>query len=259
MLKLPRLYINGFPKAGLHLAELMVNTTWKPVNKKYNWYGTSAWHTEARNLETAPKLAVIQNGQYLKGHANYNEYLCEMLIGLEIGMVFVYRDLRDVAVSQAYHILSKNEELLHPARDFYPDDFDDVLTLVIAGLGEYDGLLERWRKFEPWLDTFWVFSVRYDELLKRPEKAAGRFFEYYYSLALQHAGIDGVKIDKAIKDKMVKAMVSRMKSHDTVTFRKGKTGQWRYEFKPQHIELFKRYDTDNALLRLGFEKEKDWH
>jgi len=259
MLQLPRLYLNGFPKSGLHLAELMVRSVFSPVDKKYNWYATNAWVTESRHLDIAPKLAVTEQGQYFKGHAGYNEYLKDLLIGLEIGVVFVYRDLRDVAVSQTYHILSDKEQLLHPAKEIYPKNFDDALTAVIEGLGEYAGIIERWNTFAPWLDKYWVYCVKFEDMIKKPEKVASGFYDYFYQMALLHANIETLTIDKRAKNKSCAHIVASMKERKSLTFRKGKTGQWKYEFKPKHVELFKKHDTQNVLMKLGYEKHKDWH
>ena len=258
-LVLPRLYLNGFPKSGLHLAELMVGSIFQQAFPDWNWYGTNAWNTEPKNLDKSAKLAIIQPGSYLKGHSGYSEDIKNMLIGLQIGMVFIYRDLRDVAVSQTYHILSDRESLMHPAREYYAKDFNTVLKQVISGINEYDGLLSRWKIFSPWMDKFWVLPVRYDEMLKRPEKAAGRFFDYFHRLAVTFAGKEEIKIDKDVKTRTVKRMVGKMRQRQSITFRKGKTGEWRYEFKKEHADLFKEHDTDNVLLKLGFEKNKDWH
>ncbi|MBU2099597.1 MAG: hypothetical protein KKD00_12600, partial [Gammaproteobacteria bacterium] len=68
-----RLYLNGFPKSGLHLAELMVSAIFKPVRPDHNWYGTNAWTTELKNLDKSPKLAAIEPGHYLKGHSGWSE------------------------------------------------------------------------------------------------------------------------------------------------------------------------------------------
>jgi hypothetical protein len=256
---LPRLYVNGFPKAGLHLAELMVSTLFKPANPGHNWYGTNAWTAETLRLDKAVVMAIVKPGHYLKGHSGWSAELNKMMVGLQVGMVFVYRDLRDVVVSQAYHILSKNPNLIHPARELYSKDLQSVMCEVIAGVGDKDGIMARWQSFAPWLDLTWVFPVKYADLLHRPEKVASRFFDYILSLRLTYDGIDAMQVDRAYKNKLVQAMVNNMHNTHTVTYRKAKTRQWRYEFTPEHVQLFKQYDPQNVLMQLGFEKRQDWH
>ena len=54
---------------------------------------------------------------------------------------------------------------------------------------------------------------------------------------------------------MVKTSLMTNKSQ---TFRKGLSGEWRNEFKPQHVEAFKRHDVNNWLVKLGYEDSLDW-
>ena len=253
-MKTPRMYINGFPKSGLHLAERMVVSMFDPVRSDYNWYGTNAWSTSRHNLEEAATLAVIQPGQYLHGHTGWLKSIEEILIGLEIGMVLVYRDLRDVVVSQAHHILSDSDKLNHPAREIYPDDIHEVMKTVITGIDDYEGVFERWDTFAPWLEKDWVFPITYRELLRKPQRAAKRFLEYCIGIAYG----EEVMIDKELKNNLTEHMVGMLKQRESATFRKGKTGTWKEEFTPEITELFKAHDTKNVIVGLGFEKDNNW-
>ena len=58
---------------------------------------------------------------------------------------------------------------------------------------------------------------------------------------------------KRLAERMVKATQS-----PSPTFRKGKTGGWRDEFKPEHVAAFKRSDPDGWLVRLGYEGDGGW-
>jgi hypothetical protein len=42
------------------------------------------------------------------------------------------------------------------------------------------------------------------------------------------------------------------------TFRKGHVGGWREEFKPEHVEAFKRSDAEGWLVQLGYADGYDW-
>ena len=259
MLELPRLYLNGFPKSGLHLSELMVGSLYEPMRKAHNWLGTNPWDTEMINIEKLPVLACMEKNQFIKGHSGWTQDLEDMLVGLQIGMVMVYRDLRDVVVSQAYHILSDDERLKHPSRDMYPDDLHEVMKMVITGVGDKDGIFARWDTYQPWLSKSWVLPVKYEDMIKRPEKVVKQFYLYGYSLELAHNGIDEIKISADSKNQICNMIVSQMRRKDTITYRKGKTKQWRYEFDKEIIDLFKKHDKNNVLMQLEFEKNKDWH
>jgi hypothetical protein len=245
MLELPRLYVNGFPKSGLHLAELLVSALYTPAYQK-TWFGTNAWTVRKMNMERLDVLATIHKGEYMKGHSGYSEEMERMLIGLQIGMVFIYRDLRDVVVSQAYHILSDDEDLKHPARELYPNDLKATMKAVITGCGADDGIFERWNNFKVWMDKPWVLSIRYEELLHRPHKVAKQFLKYIISLELTHTGKEQAKIDVILFNALVNRLAEHTRNTNTVTYRKGKTKQWKYEFTPEIERLFN--DTRNQQL-----------
>jgi len=260
----PRLYVNGFPKSGLHLAECMVKQMFKPVRKKNNWWGTNAWTTERYGMDGdylwASKLASINPGQYMKGHSGYTSKLHGALADLNVSMVLIYRDLRDVVVSQAHHITNSGKtgsdaDLWHPEPELYKGDFEHVMKLIIEGVGKYDSIFERWDTFAPWLEHDGIFPITFREMLRKPERAANRFFDYAVGVAM---GQD-VYIDKDIKKQIVDDLVGMLKSRSSITYRQGKTGTWKDAFTPEITELFKAHDKKNVLVNLGFEKDDRWH
>jgi len=256
-MQLPPLYLNGFPKSGLHMADLMVSEVYKPFMTK-NWLGTNAWTNIRLNMDKLSVLALLKPGQYIKGHSGHSQELETMLTGLGFCVVLIYRDLRDVVVSQAYHILSDNEDLKHPAREIYPDDLEGVMRLVITGISDYDGIFSRWASFEPWLSKPWVFPIKYRDLRLQTNRIARDFLHYLVSMELLQTGETEMKLNRAVVNQLIENIVQRTK-RKSVTFRKGKTGGWRYEFTPEITQLFKKYDKTETLVRLGFEKNRNWN
>lgn len=262
---------NGFPKSGTHLLVQMVNPVarYNPGTEaglfKKPWTGTFAhnsWTNERVSLEqTCFKAGRILPGHMLKAHLGHSEELERFLYLLGVVHVFIYRDLRDVAVSQAYHILNSDDErLAHPEPELYRGlgGFGEVLSAVIGGLGRYPGVLARWRHYAPWLDVNWVLSVRYEDLRADPEAWAERIFchgmnrsaaTWNREVGFEESGL------RAVINVMVKASTLREKSP---TFRKGNVGDWRDEFGPGHVRLFKETDGDGWLVRLGYEESGDW-
>ena len=95
--------------------------------------------------------------------------------------MFVYRDLRDVAVSQAHHILNEDDKrFVHPDKAAYRDlgCFSRVLRAVIEGMGNYPGVVDRWKLYAPWLDREWVCPVRFEDLIGDREGQAERILTY---------------------------------------------------------------------------------
>lgn len=253
----PKLYLNGFPKSGLHLATQMASALLEPVSRDDNWYGTNAWVTERYDLDVAAyAFGAIAPGKYLKGHMGYLPSLRDLLRGLGVGMVFLYRDLRDVVVSQAYHIQrADGENLFHRGQDVYAGlSHEEVMLAVIEGLGEFDGIFERWETFAPWLDEDWVLPVKFEHMVKRREQVVNRFFDYTYSLALEEDAYLDREIMRAARAGMVLQMREKAAS---VTFRKGKTKQWKREFTARVTECFKAHDP-GWLIELGYEQDDGW-
>jgi len=231
------LYLNGFPKSGLHLAELMVSSLYAPAYDR-TWFGTNAWTTDKLNMKRLAVLATIDKGEYMKGHSGWSKELEDMLIGLQVCMVFIYRDLRDVVVSQAYHIKSDSEDLKHPGRDLYTGDLQDTMQAVISGLDENDNLFIRWKNFKRWIGKPWVFAVRYEDLLHKPHRVAGDFIKFLIGFELRATGKDQVNLDKRAYNHLVNKIATATRKKDTVTYRKGKTKQWKREFAPDTMKLF---------------------
>jgi len=258
----PKILINGFPKSGLHLTELMVTCMARPFVEK-PWISTfkdSAWNTEFQDIEfIKQRFWCPIEDTYVKGHCGYTPELEKMFYDFKYGIIFVHRDLRDVAVSQAHHVVSDKEELIHPDKDLYKalPTHEDVLKAVITGLDKYPGLIERWEQFAGWLDARWVLKLRFEDIKDNLKNTAELMVRYAYGRAAQIKGLK-VSLDGRGVDWMVDAMLKMSKRTDlSATFRKGTTQQWRKEFTPEVTKLFKERAGD-WLIKMGYEKDNDW-
>lgn len=263
-----RIYVNGFPKSGTHLTERWVQNLAAPLTKR-PWVGSfsgNAWTTEWTNLDTLPELfgEVFPGGGYLKGHCGWHPDIARSLWKGRIAVLFVYRDLRDVAVSQAFHVLDTRkgkeggDRLIHPGKaDFQAlDTFEDVLVAVIEGLGQWAGLIERWEHYAGWLNEKWVYPLRFEDMVNHPQETAGLVIRYVYGMTAKYYGLK-VTLNPDDYRVTVKRMVAAGQRKDTTTFRKGKTGGWRKHFTPRVKAAFMR-EAGDWLQRLGYEKEAVW-
>jgi len=259
-----RLYLCGFPKAGLHAVNLMVGAFLKPeVGYDQNWLGTFAgggWTTEWVNdhiMERA--IRSVRSGHYIRGHMGYSKWFEQLLYSYGVGLVFIYRDPRDVAVSQAHHVLSDDggrKEMKHPGKALYKalPDFESVLLAVIEGLNEYAGLFERWAYYAGWLEVGWVHTLRFEDMIQRPEATAQALLKYGIRRQISPVKPWPAWFRQQVVEKMIE---NRRQTYRSVTFRKGKAGGWREAFTPRVKEVFKAR-ADDWLIRLGYEEDNDW-
>lgn len=258
----PKILINGFPKSGLHLTELMVTCMARPFVEK-PWIGTfkaNAWKNEYQDIEhIKARFWCPVPDTYVKGHCGYTPEIEKMFYDFDYAVIFVCRDLRDVAVSQSYHVVSDEERMVHPDKEMYKalPNHEEVLKAVICGLGDYPGLIERWEEYAGWLTVRWALRVRFEHIINNLKNTAELMVRYVYGRAAQIKGLS-IKLDGRDVERMVSAMMQMSGRTDlSATFRKGKTEQWRKEFTPEITRLFKERAGD-WLIKMGYEKDNDW-
>lgn len=263
----PKVYLNGFPKSGLHFAELMVqrvvNTYTKGPMSDMPWVGTT--DDRGFSLKTVPDMRLrywiwgtLPSGYYVKGHVYYDEEVAHFLDLCGMSVIFIYRDLRDVAVSQVHQILDSGDNP-YPGKEFYQGmDFDEVLMVVIRGIGRYPGLIERWDHFSGWMDCDWVLPVNFEEMKEEPQATARNMLEYFL---LRMAGALGTsfQIDDVRFTEIIEEMVEGGKrTHLSPSFRKGEIGNWEEAFSDEHKTVFKEAGGGKKLMELGYAKDEDW-
>jgi hypothetical protein len=198
---------------------------------------------------------------YLKAHCGYNNEVERFLYYFGVCHLFVYRDFRDVAVSQAYHILSDDlVKFVHDDKQMYRDlgGFDDVLAAVIAGHDKYPGVMSRWEDYAPWLDVPWALKLTYESLRTDLYNCSREVLNYALNRV---AGVfnRSVSMREDVFDLLAQIMTGQAEQkEDSPTFRKGSIGDWREHFTDEHKRLFKESDKNNWLVRLGYEKDGNW-
>ncbi len=165
---------------------------------------------------------------------------------------FIYRDPRDMLVSQVFFATDMNEE--HGMHEYYNSlpDFGQRLQVAITGI-DRDGLhmvsvRQRYEGVFQWLEQKHVMCLRFEDLINNRD-------------ATLHAMLDevertGYRIPKP-RDKALPILIEAIQPGKSHTFRSGKTGGWTQHFTEEHKKLFKDVAGD-LLVRLGYEKNNDW-
>jgi hypothetical protein len=165
---------------------------------------------------------------------------------------FIYRDPRDLLVSQVFFATDMHEE--HGMHAFYQSlpDFGERLKVAITGI-DRDGLKmvsvkQRYEGVFEWLRQPGVMCIRFEDLVNNRD-------------ATLHAMLDEVeKTGYTIptpREKALESLVKAIQPAKSHTFRAGKTGGWREYFTDEHKTLFKDVAGD-LLVRLGYETTNDW-
>jgi len=254
--------VNSIPKAGTHLVSKALSLV-PGIDGEYARLAPTGFEAQpgeatvsigiglARPVSAQrvrETLADLAPGQFALWHVPYSQAFDALLRELNVSMLLVVRDPRDVAVSHAMHIAQFAGHRLHNV--FVNMSDEDRLAVVIDGLrdaaaGEtlleplavrYARLLE-WRAYDP------VHVVRFEDLVG--ERGGGSAEKQSQSLRdmLRFIGVPATAdVTQLIADNMF---------GDTVTFRRGKIGAWREHLNIEQVQRIE--DSCGDVMReLGY-------
>ncbi|MBK7455329.1 MAG: sulfotransferase domain-containing protein [Anaerolineales bacterium] len=252
----PPVFGNSKPKSGSHLLLQVLNGFTQIMPYKYvdadpvrtikkdgeRWTADSI----AASLRAVPS-GVIGWG-YVEASPENVAVLCQP------GRVnyFIYRDPRDMLVSQVFFATDMHGE--HGMHDYYNalPDFDARLNVAITGIDK-DGLKmvsvkQRYDGVFQWLEQKDVMCIRFEELINNRDVTLNAM--------LDEVERTGYKIPTP-REKALPVLVDAIQPKKSHTFRSGKTGGWKQYFTEEHKLLFKSI-AGNLLVQLGYEKNNDW-
>lgn len=252
----PKIIVNGFPKSGTHLA-IRIAAHLAQRQEPKHWIGTFAGHSWAREWIPWPAVKPIMDGQpegtWMIGHMGYDQSIVDALNENKQSMLFVYRDLRDVAVSQTYHI--ENADGInshHPGKDLYMmlEDHQTRIRAVLMGLGPWPGLFERWDSYKAWMNETDVLPVRFEDMINDPHQVATNVLNY---ITIRTSGATLPIIYQDNFANAVEISIKTMLDKDAPGIRSGRVGDWRFEFSDETKDLFNKLAGDR-LEEMGYEQ-----
>jgi hypothetical protein len=247
---------NSVPKSGTHLLDQILAAL--PDRRNYGAFlesMTASYVFRERSVaSTLAYLSGIVSGEIVRAHLHHSPEAEEAARTLGLVHFLVYRDPRDVVVSEAHYLRSMNRwHRMHPHFRACAG-FADAVMLAIEGLPpgasalDYPDVGRRFGRFVPWIRSPSVHAVRFEELVSPRRRAAIEGLVRYYA---RHAG---AAVDVAAVADEAEARIAPERSH---TYRQGGSGGWRSVFTPGHEQAFKRV-TGNLLVELGYEPTTDW-
>ncbi len=252
----PPIFGNSKPKSGSHLLLQILNGFTKIMPYKY---------VEAEPIRTIKKdggrrtaddilsdLKNIPDGVIGWGYVDATKENASFLTSSGRVTYFIYRDPRDMLVSQVFFATDMHEE--HGMHAYYKSlpNFDERLKVAITGIDQ-DGLRmvsvrQRYEGVFQWLEQKNVMCIRFEDLINNRDATLNAMLD-----EVEKTGYP-IPIPR---EKSLSVLIESIQPKKSHTFRTGKTGGWTQYFTEEHKRLFKDVAGD-LLVRLGYEKDNGW-
>lgn len=252
---LPPILANSFPKSGTHLLLQIVEAI--PGVKNYGSFIASMPTITFRERSADAhlrRIAWIIPSEAVPAHLFYDLRYADALAARNCVHYFVYRDPRDVAVSEAHYLTTMNRwHRLHRYFARLPT-LEQRIEFSIRGADDpdfpydYPDIGRRFERYRGWLTRQDVFPLRYEELIGDRQKELLRRIVQHYA---ERAGRP-IEIESALA--AVDQAIDPSRSH---TFRKGVASGWREVFTPRLSQAMKQVASD-LLIELGYESDREW-
>jgi hypothetical protein len=252
----PPIFGNSKPKSGSHLLLQILNGFTRIMPYKYvaadpvrtiEKQGRRRTNEEVlRDLQQIPR-GVIGWG-YVEPSPENVHFLCQP----HRVNYFIYRDPRDMLVSQVFFATDMHEG--HGMHAFYNSlpDVGERLKVAITGIDRDElymvNVRQRYAAVFEWLEQPHVMSIRFEDLIDHRDATLDAMLDEVESL--------GYRIPTP-RARALSILVQAIQPSKSRTFRSGKAGGWREHFTDEHKALFKDVAGD-LLVKLGYEKDQNW-
>ncbi len=172
-----------------------------------------------------------------------------------IGGIYIVRDPRDVAISNADHFnISHEEAVLNMSNmqnyEFYDKDLHKGFKISI--LGTWSSNYNSWKNYQ----GRHIHLVKYEDMIKKPDDEFYKILEYLSSFI--PFKVDRIKIGKAIEDTSFKNL-SKMENEKGFLelgggkkfFRKGIIGDWQNNLDPKLVKTIEE-NFNKEMKELGY-------
>ncbi|MEB3219546.1 MAG: sulfotransferase domain-containing protein [Nostocales cyanobacterium 94392] len=254
---------NSFPKSGTHLLYQILYS----IPKLKKWDDIVSVQALCGIMNTPShirwKIGSAPNNSIVRSHLMHCPEVCNVLNEFNCKTLFIYRDLRDVAVSHARWVTKEERIFLH---DIYlkQNSFDQQLMSSIKGVpvGSPFGsnvsqpdIGQDFLRWKGWIYEPNCLAVKFEDLVG--ERGGG---SEETRLDLVEKIMDFLEVEisrEEIKSKFASDKMNPKESHTFVKGGKGSIGGWQNVFKENHKQEFKKVAGD-LLIELGYEKDLNW-
>jgi len=176
-------------------------------------------------------------------------------------VLFMHRDLRDVALSHAKWVMKEPRIFLHDIYQNYYKNDDERLMASICGtpLGtpfgsnvSHPSIGQDFKRWEGWLSAPDTLSVSFEQLVG--SRGGGLDESRWNTIREILNHLECEMTDSEMYDKFSYDALNPNRAH---TFRKGQIGGWKDAFNEDHKAAFKK-EAGDLLIGLGYEKDGQW-
>ncbi|MDP8930275.1 MAG: sulfotransferase domain-containing protein, partial [Actinomycetota bacterium] len=192
-------------------------------------------------------LSLMPSATFCTGHLLYSEPFADILAAVDMKMVLIIRDPRDVVVSSAGYLADQGSHRLHP--QFGTRPLEERMLQSIRGIeprfGDRGmlGIRERMRGVLAWDSRPEVYLTRFEPLVG---PAGGGSRSVQVDEIRRIARHLGIGCSEQTLDSVASGLFG-----GTGTFRKGQIGAWREAFTPRLVDAAKPLLSD-ILVELGY-------
>lgn len=254
---------NSYPKSGTHLLYQILYS----LSNYQKWDDIVSVQALCGLMNTTDhirwKIQSAPDGSIVRSHLMCCDEIIEILQSHNCKNFFIYRDLRDVAVSHARWVMKEPRIFLH---DIYHQqaNFDQQLMSSIQGtpLGtpfgsnlSHPNIGQDFERWKGWLSSPDTLAIKFEDLVG--DRGGG---SKETRLALIEKIAHVLEIDISPEQIEAKFSSAAMNPEESHTFRKGGKGSiggWQSAFKEEHKDMFKAV-AGQHLIDLGYESDFDW-
>lgn len=245
---------NSVPKSGTHLLVQILEAL-PDIRDWANFIAStpSLNLKETKGSVSARRLHNLASGELVGAHLFHSEEVRAAIKERGILHYFIYRDPRDIIVSEVNYLTKMNRwHRLHKIfRGF--ENINDGYRYSIVGEPNqskfyYPNIAERFARYEPWISDPSVVALKFEDL-RGPEALT-----WVRHIVKAHWSANAESYDLEVAMLKCYKNINPERSH---TFSQGRSGGWRNAFDEELKDLFKEVAGD-LLIRLGYEKDHNW-
>jgi hypothetical protein len=253
------IFVAGYPKSGTTWVENFISNL--PGYSPRSLSGSK----EMIRHHHLPKSAFTKMPKYgyssIKTHILPYSKNINILLNHNINKIIVmYRDPRDIAISQYHHVLKTNPWL---ATDKFYEDYnkmdknDAIQHSIDMVLIDYSSWVKGWLDIEKNHSEIECMTIKYEDLRSNSPEVFKKILKFY-----------GVDLNDYVFNKILTysnkeasnnifSTLSSLNPGTKSTKRTGKSGEWITEMNSVHKKCFKD-SVGDLLIELGYEKDHDW-